>query len=65
MYTILPTISERLVSPKEDFYSKFQSYVMQVQDTNLDTEVSFFCRNKFLPIIELDKTLNDMLKELD
>ena len=51
--------------PFISFEEYFQNYVMNVQDSNISYEVSFFIRNNFVDVLTLDKVISDLHREME
>ncbi len=50
--------------PYISFEEYFQHYVMEVQDSNIDTEMSFFLNNNFISYDILSDMISDTRREL-
>lgn len=59
--TILQTINN---IPSISFEEYFTNYVMEIQDANIDSEVSFLLRNNFLASADIDKLMFNELRSL-
>ena len=59
--TVLQTINN---VPSISFEEYFTEYVMEIQDANIDSEVSFLLRNNFLASSDIDKLMFNELRSL-
>lgn len=50
--------------PCISFEEYFTSYVMQMQDINIDNEISFLLRNNFLNVCSVDKLVANELRSI-
>jgi len=62
---MLETMKQTIINlPSITFEQYFTEYVMQIQDTNIDNEVSFLLRNNFLSSLDIDKLTSNELRNL-
>ncbi len=56
--TVKSTIKDQ---PSITFEQYFTSYVMYMQDVNIDNEVTFILRNNVLTPLAIDKLINEVI----
>lgn len=63
---MLETIKQTIKDlPSITFEEYFISYVMQVQDSSINTEMNFVLRNNFLTPVDIDKLVNQEVTSYD
>lgn len=61
---MLERIKHMLDSPFITFDKYFQNYVMEVQDSSIDEEVSFLFRNNFPSANSMIRLINNQIKDM-
>ncbi len=62
---MLETIKECIEAPYISFEQYFINYVISVQDTNIDNEMSFLCKHNFLNVNSMIRLSSVVQKELE